>query len=78
VTGETVSVTPHALARYLELERELEGIYDPKLVHLLLAQDDDVLPYGPALKAFEGCGTLIVTESGGHRFTTEEKRATDV
>ena len=77
VTGEKVSVTPHALARYRDLEQDLEAIYDPKRVHLLLAKDDDVLPYGPALKAFEGCSTLIVTESGGHRFTSEWHRAID-
>jgi len=78
VTGEKVSVTPQALARYRDLERDLEAIYDPKRVHLLLAQDDDVLPYAPALTVFEGCSTLVVTESGGHRFTTEWQRAIDV
>ena len=67
-----------SLERYRDLEVDLLSCFDPKRVHLLLAQDDDVLPYAPALTVFEGCSTLVVTESGVHRFTTEWQRAIDV
>lgn len=71
VTNEPVPVTAKALSHYRELEQVIQEIYRPGLVNLFLAKDDDVLPYGPILSAFNGCSSLVVTESGGHRFTSE-------
>lgn len=77
-TDEVVTVTKEALSRYATLEAEAMAEFDGALVNLLVAKDDDVLPYLPTLSYFGKCKSIQITETGGHRFGSEWHRVIEI
>lgn len=67
-TGEKIEVTAEDVRQFKELEHEVGELYNGALIHLFLAQDDEVLPYEVTLSQLPYTATLNVAVAGGHRY----------
>ena len=69
-SGDSLTVTSEDLDFYRGLEQQIPNIYNGYLVNLFLAKDDDVLPYQDTLQYFTHTRDCVLTDDGGHRYST--------
>jgi predicted esterase YcpF (UPF0227 family) len=67
-TGEEFLVSLAHLDKLDDMREYVRRIYEPSLISLFVAKDDEVIPYESMLEGFPYATTAIL-ENGGHRFT---------
>lgn len=70
-TGEPIVVTLDIVAQYVALQNEASEMCNGALINLFLAMDDDILDYRTTLVALPFTNTIVVTETGGHRYESK-------
>jgi predicted esterase YcpF (UPF0227 family) len=66
-TGEKFELTLAHLAKLDQMERESQGV-SGALIHVFVAQDDDVIPHTDVLAALPHTRHTTVSAQGGHRY----------
>lgn len=68
VTAEETLFTQEILDEFSVSENVLLSKFNPKLIDVFLAKDDDVIDYQHTLNALHGARSTTVLGTGGHRF----------
>jgi uncharacterized protein len=68
VTAEETLFTQEIMDEFSVAENVLLSKFNPKLIDVFLAKDDDVIDYQHTLKALNGARSTTVLGTGGHRF----------
>ncbi len=68
-TGEEITVTQEQVAEFDRCRNEAINLANGYLVHVFLAEDDDVIDYQDTLAQIRYHRSLIITKNGGHRYT---------
>lgn len=69
-TGEEFMVSIAHLDKLAAMRKYVTDNYSGSLVSLFVARDDEVIPFESMLENFPLTSKTVVTEDGGHRFTT--------
>jgi predicted esterase YcpF (UPF0227 family) len=69
VTKEEFMVRLCDLEQLSHMKKVIVTLYEGRLANLFIAKDDDVIDYKDMLTAYPYAASLVVKETGGHRFT---------
>ncbi len=68
-TGGVFTIDNEDIECYTRLESEIKELYNGALVHLFVAEDDDILDSSVAIDYYKYTVSKNIFKSGGHRFT---------
>ena len=68
-TGDIIKITAKDIDRFKSLESTIESLYNGALVHLFVAEDDNVINPAVTLENIKYTKFKSVTPDGGHRYS---------
>jgi predicted esterase YcpF (UPF0227 family) len=69
VTKEEFMVSLCDLEQLSHMKKVIVTLYEGRLANLFVAKDDDVIDYNDMLTAYPHAASIVIKETGGHRFT---------
>jgi len=69
VTKEEFMVRLCDLEELSHMKKVIVTLYEGRLANLFIAKDDDIIDYKDMLTAYPHAASVVVKETGGHRFT---------
>jgi uncharacterized protein len=77
VTNEEFMVRLCDLKRLSIIKDTIVSQYQGSLAHMFVAKDDDVIDYNDMIAAYPHAASLVIKETGGHRFTEHWQEVVD-
>lgn len=69
-TNEPIVITEQDIVEYEQCEKYVSEMYNGALIHLFVAEDDDVLDSKTTLDLLKYRKSCTITADGGHRYTS--------